>query len=268
MELEDLGNCRGRADPILLVHGFGGGRRAWGPDILQALGRDRRVLAVDLLGHGDSDDPSAPGRVALAPVLDDLERVLDLVGVGSCAWVGYSMGGRIALAAAVLRPERVARLALESASPGLATQAERGDRLERDQTLARTIEGEGVEAWVEAWEENPLFAARRTLSPDVRASFLALRRANRPASLASWLRGLGTGTQPSFWDRLDEVRAPALLVTGAADARYTRIARAMAAEMPRARHEVVAGAGHTVHLENPTAWISSVIPFLDEESGP
>src|SRR5688500_5102384 len=108
LELE----VRGDGDPALLVHGFGGAGRAWGELVLDPLARTRRVLAVDLLGHGASDDPEGPSRVEIERVLDDLERALDAAGVGSCAWVGYSMGGRIALGAALLRPTRVLRLVL------------------------------------------------------------------------------------------------------------------------------------------------------------
>jgi 2-succinyl-6-hydroxy-2,4-cyclohexadiene-1-carboxylate synthase len=253
--------------PVLLVHGFGGGARAWGEPVLTGLADGRPVLAVDLIGHGRSADPSGPERVGLEPVLDDLERALDAADVGACAWVGYSMGGRIALAAALLRPARVRSLVLESASPGLATPLERRARRAQDEALAVRIERAGVDAWVEEWEGSPLFVGRRGLPPQLREPFLTLRRANRAASLAAWLRGLGVGSQPSFWDRLEGVRAPTLLLTGAEDERYGEVARAMVGRMPAARHVVVPGAGHTVHLEAPSAWLGAVTPFLDEEPG-
>jgi pimeloyl-ACP methyl ester carboxylesterase len=78
------------------------------------------------------------------------------------------------------------------------------------------------------------------------------------------MRALGVGSQPSFWGRLPEVRAPALMVTGAEDPKYSELARRMALQMPGARHVVVPGAGHTVHLEAPAAWVDEVVSFLDE----
>ena len=254
----------GEGAPVMLVHGFGGSSKAWGEAALAGIARSHRTLAVDLHGHGASGDPVGPDRLGLEAVLDDLERVLDAAGVDSCPWVGYSMGGRLTLAAALLRPERLERMVLESASPGLVGDHERRVRRDLDEKLARRIVEEGMDSWVEAWEGSPLFASRDSLAPAVREAFLALRRANRPGSLAAWLRALGVGTQPSFWGRLREVRAPALLVTGAEDSKYSELARRMVLQIPGARHAVVPGSGHTVHLEAPAAWLYEVVSFLDE----
>ena len=254
----------GEGTPVMLLHGFGGSSKAWGEATLAGLARRHRTLAVDLHGHGASEDPVGPARLGLEPVLDDLERVMDAADVGSCPWVGYSMGGRLTLAAALLRPERVKRMVLESASPGLAGDRERRVRRGRDEMLALRIVEEGVDSWVEAWERGPLFAGRGSLDPAVREAFIAMRRANRPGSLAAWLRALGVGSQPSFWGQLHDVRAPALMVTGAGDPKYGEIARRMVLQIPGARHVVVPGAGHTVHLEAPAAWVDEVVSFLDE----
>ena len=252
---------RGAGPPLLLIHGFGGASEAWGDAALAGLA-EHRVLAVDLLGHGASDDPRGPERVVLERVLDDLEAALDAVGVRSCAWLGYSMGGRIALAAAVLRPERVAALVLESASPGIADDRERAERRARDEELARRIERDGVDAWAEEWERQPLFAGRAELPGSERARFLAQRRANRAGALAAWLRGMGAGAQPSFWDRLPEVGAPALVLTGARDPKFTDVGARMTAALADAAHRSIPSAGHTVHREAPTAWSRAVRAFL------
>ena len=254
---------RGEGPPVLLVHGFGGSGASWGEAALTGLARHHRVLAVDLPGHGASDDPTDPSRVTFDRVLDDLERVLDAAGVPSCPWIGYSMGGRITLAAAILRPQRVTKMVLESASPGLATEQEREARRAEDESLARRIEEEGIEAWVESWEGNPVFAGRARLPQAEREAFLTRRLANRAAALAAWLRASGTGSQPSFWSRLGEVRAPTLLVSGGWDAKFTAIARRMSEGIQGARRVSVPDVGHTVHLECPADWLGTVLPFMD-----
>jgi 2-succinyl-6-hydroxy-2,4-cyclohexadiene-1-carboxylate synthase len=96
----------------------------------------------------------------------------------------------------------------------------------------------------------------------VRAAERARRLRNDPRALAACLRGLGTGAQPSFWDRLTEVRAPALLLTGEEDAKFTDIARGMAAALPECLHVGVPSAGHAVHLEAPDAWLEAVNAWL------
>lgn len=255
---------RGDGPPLLLLHGFTGSVEAWGEPLLGSLACRHRVLAVDLHGHGRSDTPPSPARSTMEHVVDDLTRVLDAAGAPGAAWVGYSMGGRVALAAAVLRPRRVERLVLESASPGLATDEERRDRREQDEARARALEAEGVAPFVERWMELPLFASQRGLPPEVRASERRRRLANRAEGLAVSLRGMGSGSQPSFWDALETLRAPTLLLTGGEDRRFGRLADDMAARLHDARRRDVPGAGHAVHLEAPEAWLQAVLPFVEE----
>ena len=76
------------------------------------------------------------------------------------------------------------------------------------------------------------------------------------------LRGLGTGALPGLWERLPHIATPTLLLVGALDRKFAEIAERMAEAMPNARVVEVAGAGHTVHLEQPGAWLAAVSSFL------
>jgi 2-succinyl-6-hydroxy-2,4-cyclohexadiene-1-carboxylate synthase len=228
--------------------------------MLDALAASHRVVAVDLPGHGSSPDP--PPDYDVADLAGDLGRTLDREGMRRAAWLGYSMGGRMALAAAILRPDRVERLILESASPGLAKPEERMRRRRSDEELAeRLLEG-GLESFVDDWMELPLFRSRRKLPEGVLEQERSRRMENRASGLAAALRTLGTGGQPSFWDRLAEVRVPTLVLVGAEDEKYLRLGRRMVAALPDARLRVIPDAGHTVHLERPDRWIEAVRGFL------
>jgi 2-succinyl-6-hydroxy-2,4-cyclohexadiene-1-carboxylate synthase len=253
---------RGEGPPLLLLHGFTGSAAAWGDRILSGLAQLRRVIAVDLPGHGRSDRPVDRACYALPAVVQGLCELLDALDAPSADWVGYSMGGRVALGAAVLAPERVARLVLEGASPGLATEEERTARREQDEALARRLEAAGIEAFIDEWASLPIFASQRRLPERVRAAERERRLANDPRALAACLRGLGTGSQPSFWERLAEVRAPALLLTGDEDAKFTRIAAQMASRLPHAESATVPGAGHCAHLEAPGPWLEVVTSWM------
>jgi 2-succinyl-6-hydroxy-2,4-cyclohexadiene-1-carboxylate synthase len=185
---------------------------------------------------------------ALAPATGaDFTATADGLDVGRGVYVGYSQGGRLCLQLALDHPAAVERLVLVSASPGIADPVARVARRDADERLAQEIERDGVDAFLERWLAQPLFA---TL-PRERAGIDARRAGNTVASLTAQLRDLGQGAQPSNWDRLGELRMPVLLIVGERDEKYVDIARRMAAAIGDARLEVIGGAGHACHLEQP-----------------
>ena len=97
-------------------------------------------------------------------LVQDLTALLDRLGIARAPVVGYSMGGRVALHLALGAPERVAALVLESASPGIADAAQRAARVKSDEALADDIERLGIEAFVDRWEAQPLFASQSRLA--------------------------------------------------------------------------------------------------------
>ena len=252
---------RDSGPPLLLLHGVSGSSGSWGESLLDRMSAGRRVIAIDLPGHGASDVPAEPGRFAFAAIVSDIVDLLDALDVASAVWIGYSMGGRLALGAGLLFPERVSRLVLESASPGLATEQERVERRRSDELLARHIEVNEIGEFVSKWEDRPLFASQRKLAPEIRAALRTRRMENRPEALAACLRGLGTGMQPSFWEALEHVATPTLLLVGEEDQKFARINERMLELLPDAQLVSIPDAGHAVHLEHPEAWTSAVESF-------
>ena len=171
------------------------------------------------------------------------------------------MGGRIALAGAVLRPGRVSGLILESASPGLPGENERRARRRADDALAEGILRGGMEAFVDHWMGLPLFATQGKLPPKIREANRERRLKNNPEALAACLRGLGTGAQPSFWDDLPGLRVPTLVLAGEEDQKFSTLARRMAEMMQGSELRLIPRAGHSIHLENPFAWLAAVRTF-------
>ena len=84
---------------------------------------------------------------------------------------------------------------------------------------------------------------------------------NNPEALAACLRGLGTGAQPSFWDDLPGIRVPALVLAGEEDQKFSTLARRMAGMIQGAELRLIPRAGHSIHLENPFAWLAAVRTF-------
>ena len=241
-------------DRVVLVHGFTQTLAAWGPVAERLAGR-WEVVRVDLPGHGGS-----------GAVRAGFGEAAGLVGAagGVGAYVGYSLGGRLCLRLALDRPDLVRALVLVGASPGIADPGERAARRAADGRLADALERDGVAAFLDRWLAGPLFA---TLPAE--AAGRTERLANSAEGLASALRRLGTGVQEPLWDRLAELRPPALLVAGERDPKFTGLARRMAAVIgPSARVAVVAGAGHAVHLERPAELAALVEQFLGAPGGP
>lgn len=251
----------GDEEPLLLLHGFTGNGNTWN-DTVAMLRDEFRCIVVDIIGHGKTEKPDDPGRYDITKAAADLRAVLLALGIRRASVLGYSMGGRLALTFAVQYPQMVDKLVLESASPGLKTEAERLARRERDEQLAERILTGGMEAFVSHWENLPLFASQKQLPAEVQRKIRKQRLENDPAGLANSLRGMGTGAQPSWWGRLSELHFPVLLATGEWDAKFCRIAGEMEERLPHAKKIIFSHAGHAIHVEDPKKFGTMVKGFL------
>jgi 2-succinyl-6-hydroxy-2,4-cyclohexadiene-1-carboxylate synthase len=238
---------RGHGRRLVLVHGFTQTSRSWDTVAARLTGRFE-VVAVDAPGHG--------GSGAVRATLPDGASLLGAIG-GPATYLGYSMGGRLCLNLAVARPDLVRRLVLVSTTAGIEDPAERVARRVADDELASSIERDGLDVFLERWLALPLFS---TLTAD--AAGADDRRRNTAPGLASSLRLAGAGTQEPLWDRLGELTMPVLVVAGALDAKYVAIAERLAANIPDATLEVVVGAGHAVHLEQPETFAGALDGWL------
>ncbi len=240
-------------DPVVLLHGFTQSGAAWQP-VVDALTRpeprSHQVITVDAPGHGGSSD-------VVADLWASAELIVDAAGAGT--YVGYSMGARMALHVALARPDALRRLVLISGTAGIDDADERTRRRHSDEDIARRIESDGVEAFVQWWLRRPLFS---TLPAESAA--VDTRLNNTVAGLAASLRHAGTGTQEPLWDRIGSIAVPTLVVAGALDEAYVARARRLVAGIgDNATLAIVEEAGHACHLEQPAAFLSLLHAFLD-----
>jgi 2-succinyl-6-hydroxy-2,4-cyclohexadiene-1-carboxylate synthase len=235
------------SETVVLLHGFTNTGHSW-DDVMDSL-PGRESLAPDIRGHGECSDARP---ITLDAVIEDVDRLAP----EAFTLAGYSMGGRIALHVAFALHDRVRRLVLVGASPGLRTATARAERRAADERLADELESSTIERFAERWASTPVLADQ---SPKVRAKADADRRRNHsPAGLAAALRGLGTGALPSLWPRLDRLKIPVELVVGERDEKFIQIARQMLEDLPNARLVVAPGAGHAVHWEAPGTVADSI----------
>ncbi|MEM7272436.1 MAG: alpha/beta fold hydrolase [Actinomycetota bacterium] len=236
------------ADRLVLLHGFTQNVDGWGP-FADRLANHADLVLVDAPGHGRSGHDDA-----------DLETAADLSveAGGRGVYVGYSMGGRVALHAALSHPAAVSGLVLIGATAGLDDPADRADRMAADEALATRLEAEGLPAFLDRWLNLPLFAGL-----DEQAAATPARLRNRADGLAASLRRCGTGTQAPLWDRLAGIEIPVLVIAGADDHKFTALGHRLVASCRAAPARLVTIPGtHAVHLEAPEATAAAVVDHL------
>jgi 2-succinyl-6-hydroxy-2,4-cyclohexadiene-1-carboxylate synthase len=235
-------------ESLVLLHGFSATHRAWDRTI-ELLDPERYLpLALDTPGQGEAADVERPitfpGCVSHVLAASPERFVL----------CGYSQGGRIALHVALAAPERVSRLVIVSASPGIEDAGERAARSRADHQLADELESIPFEDFIERWRTQPLFAAD---PPEVGELARADQRRNDPHALAAVLRGIGAGEMQPLWDRLPELQMPVSVIVGERDAKFLAIGKRMVTLIPDAELTVLAG-GHGLPLENPAGVVQAL----------
>lgn len=243
----------GNGETVLLLHGLGGSRTAWGPQ-LEALGARYRVVAWDLPGYG----ASAPldGPLTFAALADAVARLLDALSTDRAQVVGLSMGGMIALHTALHHPDRVRSLGLLSTSPAFGLDGTRPE----DWRAARLAPlDDGREPGDDAVDVVRAIAGPGISAAAVADQAAAMGRITGPALR----RAIDCLVTHDLRDRLGEITAPALVMTGALD-RETPPAygRALADGLPAATFRIVPGAGHLLPAEAPDVVNAALIDHL------
>ncbi|MHA4854103.1 alpha/beta fold hydrolase [Rhodococcus sp. MSC1_016] len=241
----------GDGEPFVLIHGTALSHAIWrGFGYVRAL-RDRyRLVLVDLRGHGRSDKPHDPASYAMDLMSADIVAVLDEVGLPSAHVLGYSLGGRVALALAVQYPEHLESLIIGGGSS--LPQAGAFDRLFFPGCID-VLEQDGMDAFLERWN------ARRSWPIDAgtRAAF----KANDAKALAAYMRR--SGDEPGVDDEvLRRITVPTLLFVGSKDAERLGDTRRAASLIPGASSVILPGFDHSSAVAASTEVLAAVEPFL------
>ncbi|MBM7653264.1 2-succinyl-6-hydroxy-2,4-cyclohexadiene-1-carboxylate synthase [Neobacillus cucumis] len=251
----------GEGFPLVLLHGFTGDSTTWEPFVERWKGHSELIIP-DIIGHGKSDSPKEVKYYQIESMANNLNRFLDRQGINQIDLLGYSMGGRLALTFALAFPNRVRKLILESASPGLKLESERELRRMNDAKLANFIIDNGMDSFVDYWENIPLFQTMKRLPASLQAKVREQRLRNSPQGLANSLLGMGTGSQPSWWEKLDQLSCDVLLLTGQEDQKFCQIAEVMVKSINKATWIVLENCGHAIHVEEQEKFGTIVNDFL------
>lgn len=239
---EQLGDHHGTR--ISFVHGFTQTRNSWKPIAERFAAQGFLVTVVDLPGHGES-----------AHVRADLRRTADMLAAvcGTGIYVGYSLGGRACLHAAVMYPHLVTSLVTIGANPGIDDDGDRAERRLADDALAAHLYDIGLEAFLREWTTLPLFGRYQPTAED-----FADRMTNTVDGLATSLRLAGSGAQGSLWPRLRELNMPVLALAGELDPKFAAIADQIADAVPNGRARLIPAAAHAAHLQQQEATVALI----------
>lgn len=240
----------GKGLPLVLLHPIGLDKYFWEP-VFERFMKSRRVIALDLPGHGASPSVSAFGK--MANYVSMVDQTLTALEVESADILGVSFGGMIAQELAILRPERVRRLVLCACSSAIPVEAQ------------KVVQARGVDAvnsGMESIIESTLmrwFTGSYMENPDVECVAERLRK-NAPQN---WNSGWHAISEHNAKDRLAQLDLPALVVVGDKDlGTSVETARQLAAAIPSAKLEVIPNCPHMLHIEGSEKFVDIVSRFL------
>ena len=234
----------GSGDPLLLLQGWS--RQAddwWERGYVEALATEYRVLAVDRLGHGQSDKPHDPTLYLEELIVSDLVAVLDAERIERVLVWGFSMGARNAASLAVFHPGRVAALVCGGTVP-LPRAEERHARTVSTAELVSTVDGFEL-------------VLRSIGTPDEGVRESVAR--NDLAALSACMRA-----SAEWFTSADDVRVPMLWYFGTDDQGGFAPEELELAERLGAETFTIAGANHVMSFRLAQQVLQSVRPFLDQ----
>ncbi len=216
---------RGTGAPIVFIHGLGMSAASWDA-CMDALADRFTVVAIDLLGHGDSPVPEDAAEYTRDRALDDIDEVLTqlLADIDTPAvLVGHSLGGYLALAFAATRPDTARGVVVINTGPGYRDPVKR-----------------------EEWNERSKRNAHRFGVPEQ-------------------VTTLNLQEDSVVMDRLAEMPTPTLVLAGSDDRpEYTGAGEYLERKMPDARLVVVDGGGHSMHEDSHAGEVAGLIAtFVD-----
>ncbi len=239
-------------DPLVLIHSLGCDLSLWDAAV-PLLAGDRCVVRYDLRGHGRSE--TGPEECTIEDHVDDLLALLDALRLPRVTLVGNSVGGLIALAAALRAPGRVRRLVLSATAARIGTPEGWSERITaiRERGLAPM-----ADAILSRWFQ-PDFSSRHP------GPYSGFRGNLLRMSVAGYLATCAALRDADYRPAAPALRAPTLVLTGESDPVCPSAAgRELAAQIPGARWQSIAGAAHQPPVEQPAAFNAALLRFLEE----
>jgi 2-succinyl-6-hydroxy-2,4-cyclohexadiene-1-carboxylate synthase len=258
LNFQTVGNSKNT--PILFLHGFLGSGNDWN-QIANSLKNDYCCILPDLPGHGKKSLEIPKSMNSFNFVAEQIVALIDFLEIEKTSLVGYSMGGRIALLAALKFPLRFSTLVLEGANPGLETTEEIESRKSWENKIISLLDQLSFPDFLEAWYKMPIF---RTLhnNPIQLQKLITTRLNNDSKQIEIVFEKLSLSKQPNLWEKLDKLGIPTFLISGSLDEKYVKINSRAVQRIPNCTHKIVKNAGHNSHFEKPSEFVDLITCFL------
>lgn len=247
---------KGDGENLVMIHGMGDNLNMWYHQI-PVFSKSFRVITYDVRGFGKTESPE--GEYSTLVFADDLGELMKALGVRSGYFLGYSMGGRIALELAIKYPELVKALIIANSSFGLIPPSPQS--IERRRAMLPLLESGDMKAVAETMTTSAFSPGFRTRNPAEFDRYMKVKLQNTPEGQARVLRSM---VKPSGPSDLSKVKCPVLMIAGDSDAN-------MNLEDSRQAQKAIAGSkllilhtGHASAIESPQEFNSAVIEFLIE----
>ncbi|KAB8131471.1 2-succinyl-6-hydroxy-2,4-cyclohexadiene-1-carboxylate synthase [Gracilibacillus oryzae] len=247
----------GNGEPVIMLHGFTGSVQTW-YSIKDMLLENYQVILIELPGHGRTEAVVD----SMKACCHDLAVLFKQMNLSEFHLLGYSMGGRTALAFTIYYPHFVKTLLLESATAGIEDKTTKKDRVLHDHNLASYILRNSLEDFINKWEKTPLFATQLQLPTNVKAKIRKERLMQTKEGLASSLQTMGTGSMPSFWETLPQIICEVCIIVGADDKKFVQIGKRMKQMLVNSELRIVQNSGHAIHVEQTEIFGTIVNEFI------
>ena len=122
------------------------------------------------------------------------------------------------------------------------------------------VDKKNLDAFLDSWYQQPIFEI--LVKKENYPSLLSRRLKNRSSELARSLHMMGTGNQPSLWDKCKSIQIPILLLAGEFDSKFCRIMSEMSRYCPESIFQIIKNSGHNIHFEQPLVFVDYVYKFL------
>ena len=247
---------------LICLHGFMGSKATF---FCLSQQQQVNILALDLLGHGQSSIYLPAYRYTMSELMKDLQLLVQQLRLTKFYLLGYSMGSRVALAWGLTYPESIAGLIMEAGTPGLIGAENRAKRRVHDKKWCQMLQECSMTQFVQSWQAQALFASQRLLPIEQQQAIFQAKSQQVPYGLAMSLQNMGTGAQMNYWSSLTtKGKFPLLYLAGQLDHKYLSLGQQVVQAWghPQATLTIIEAAGHCTHLEQPLLFQTTVLNWL------